>query len=63
MTPDEVPDWIAELDQISKGMSDFAKILRSYHVELIDAGFEPSEALTLTIEWQKAMLNQRSEDS
>lgn len=59
--PDEVPDWIAELDQLTKGMADFAKTLRSYYVSLVDEGFTPSEALMLVVEWQKATIGNMGE--
>lgn len=46
------PDWIAQLDQAMSGLADMAKMLRAYHVGLVDAGFSPEEALTLTAQFQ-----------
>lgn len=62
MTPDERPDWIAELDQLSRGLADFAKIIRSYYLSLINEGFTSAEAMVLTVEWQKLTGGAREED-
>jgi hypothetical protein len=42
-----------ELDRVEvlKGMRDMAEMTHAYYSELVEQGFKPNEALTLTAAW------------
>ena len=48
MSDDPINDPLAAMDQLLAGMKDMAKIVRAFHVETVEAGFDPAEAIHLT---------------
>jgi hypothetical protein len=60
---DETPpvDLVAAIDQLLRGLADVAKIVRVYHLALIEQGFTQAEALQLTMAYQSGL--QRGSDS
>lgn len=48
---------IAMTDQAEAGMAQFAVMLRSYHQDLLAAGFTRAEALHLTSQYQTAIVS------
>lgn len=56
MSDDEQLDWIAQLDQIMRGLHDFAEMVRGYYQELIDQGFVREEAFALTLGFQQSLM-------
>lgn len=52
---EQVPDPLAEMDQMLRGGQDVAKIIRNFFIALRDTGFTDEQALRLTMNWHKAM--------
>lgn len=47
---------IGDKDQAMMALLDMADLTRQYFVKLIAAGFSEDQALTLTINWQNALV-------
>jgi hypothetical protein len=52
MSDEEIPDWIAQLDQLLRGVADFAKVTYGYYVALVEQGFSEQQAFALTLAFQ-----------
>lgn len=49
---DEIPDPLAMMEQLLRGLVDVAKVTRTYYESLLDSGFGEQEAMQLTIAFQ-----------
>lgn len=47
--------FIHALDQLQAMLRDLAPVVRSYYEKLLEQGFTPEEALTITIAFQNAL--------
>lgn len=57
MSDDEqIPDPLAAFDQALRASADVAKVVRSYHQALVGEGFDPPEALQLTLAYQSMLI-------
>lgn len=56
MSDDELPDVVAMLDQALVAMANVAKLIRAYHVALVEQGFAEEQALLLTLQYQTRLL-------
>ena len=60
MAEDEFKDAMASkkaaLDQAKEAVKEMAELLWEYHSALIDAGFTPADAMTLTVEFYRVQM-------
>lgn len=52
---EQPPDLLAGFDQLLRGLVDFARIVRTYYLALVEQGFTEVEALRLTIAYQSCL--------
>ncbi len=53
MSVEDQADPIANFDQVLRGLADLAKLIRVYYEGLCEQGFTESQALALTIAYQR----------
>lgn len=58
MSDEQQPDWVAQVDQALRQVTDAARLTYAYYRGLVDAGFGEDQALALTLGWQAATLRQ-----
>lgn len=58
-TPD-TPDWMAQMDQLFRGLADVAKSMRAYYTALVEEGFTEEQALAIVVAWQASGFGSRS---
>lgn len=51
----EMARFKAEVDQMREGVREFARTQRAYYEELLDSGFDSTQALHLTNGWLAAI--------
>lgn len=49
---DHITDRVAQLDQVTKDLTEWAKVFGTFFDALIDAGFERPEAVDIIMGWQ-----------
>jgi len=52
MTDEQVPDPLANLDQLIRGLADIAKVISAFVKEMEDAGFSRDEAIRFGLAFQ-----------
>ena len=55
MLPENRPDMIAMLDQMSTGLENISKLMASYYKNLIDGGVPEPLAQALVIDFQRVI--------
>lgn len=52
---DDEPDPLAAIDQLVRGLSDFARIIWAHYAAMVDQGFTADQALELSIAYQTTL--------
>jgi len=54
----DVPDPLANLDQLLRGLGDLAQVISTYYGELVTRGFTTDQALAMTMAYQQIIVGQ-----